>query len=320
MLHDDTIVEYGKEILAQEGQALLTFSQTLSADFSQAAHVLFQAKGRVAVTGMGKSGHIARKIAATLSSTGTPAYFIHPGEASHGDLGQVAKEDVLIALSNSGQSPELGDILQFATRCNIPIIAMTKNPASFLGRQSYVCLTLPELPEACPLGCAPTTSTTMMMALGDALALALLRLRGFTAEDFSHFHPGGQLGRKLRLVGDIMHIGAEIPLASSGTNMAAALVEMSTKGFGCVAVTKNGQLIGVIADGDLRRHMSPELLKKNVEDIMTVNPATIDPEALAAKALGTMNKKGITSLMVVDAQKHIVGVVHMHDCLRAGIE
>ncbi len=320
MLDTNTILAYGKEILAQEGQALLTFSQTLPADFAQAVHVLFHSKGRVAVTGMGKSGHIARKIAATLSSTGTPAYFVHPGEASHGDLGQVGKEDAIIALSNSGQSAELGDILQFGSRYNLPIIAMTKNPESFLGKQSSICLTLPELPEACPLGCAPTTSTTMMIALGDALALALLRMRGFTAEDFSHFHPGGQLGRKLRLVGDIMHTGAEIPAVETGTNMAQALVEISAKGFGCVAVTKNSLLVGVIADGDLRRHMSPQLLEKNVEDIMTANPATISSEALAAKALGTMNSKGITSLMVVDAQRRILGVVHMHDCLRAGIE
>ncbi len=320
MLDTTTIVEYGKKILKEEGQALLTLSQSLPETFSEAVHTLFQSKGRVAVTGMGKSGHIARKIAATLSSTGTPAYFIHPGEASHGDLGQVGREDALVALSNSGQSAELGDILQFATRCNMPIIAITKNPQSFLGAQSNICLTLPDLPEACPLGCAPTTSTTMMLALGDALALALLRLRGFTAEDFSHFHPGGQLGRKLRLVGDIMHTGAEIPQVPGGTSMATALVEISAKGFGCVAVTKQDRLVGVIADGDLRRHMSPNLLEKNVEDIMTANPITIGPEALAAKALGVMNKKGITSLMVVNKQLGILGVVHMHDCLRAGIE
>jgi arabinose-5-phosphate isomerase len=274
----------------------------------------------VAVTGIGKSGHVARKIAATFNSTGTPAYFIHPSEASHGDLGCVAADDVLLALSNSGESAELGDILAFAARRNLPVLAMTKNPRSFLGRQAVNILLLPDAGEAGPLGCAPTTSTTMMMALGDALAMSLLQLRGFTSEEFAAFHPGGQLGRKLLLVRNIMHEGDAVPMTDISTPMREALYIMTGKGFGCVAVTDRGRLAGIVSDGDLRRHMSADLLEKTAGEVMTPNPATVSADAPAAKALGVMSEKKITGLLIADENGEVVGIVHMHDCLRAGLE
>lgn len=317
---DDAVLELGRQVLLQESSALKRLAEGLDAGFARCVDAIFHCTGRVAVTGMGKSGHVARKIAATLSSTGTPAYFIHPGEASHGDLGSVLANDALLALSNSGESPELTDILEYAARRSIPILAMTRNPDSFLGRQADHLLLLPDVGEACPLGCAPTSSTTMMMAMGDALAMALLKLHGFTAADFSLFHPGGHLGRRLRLVRDIMHGGDEIPLADAGTPMSEALVVMSAKGFGCLGVTRAGRLAGMISDGDLRRHMSDDLLRRYAGEIMTPDPVTIAPDAPASKALALMNGRRITCLMVEDASGSVVGVLHMHDCLRAGIE
>lgn len=317
---DDAVLELGRRVLLQESSALQRLAEGLDAGFSRCVDAIFHCTGRVAVTGMGKSGHVARKIAATLSSTGTPAYFIHPGEASHGDLGTVLANDALLALSNSGESPELTDILEYTARRGIPIIAMTRNPDSFLGRQADLLLLLPDVGEACPLGCAPTSSTTMMMAMGDALAMALLKLHGFTAADFSRFHPGGHLGRRLRLVRDIMHCGDQIPLADAATPMSEALVVMSAKGFGCLAITREGRLTGMISDGDLRRHMSDSLLRRSAGEIMTPDPITITPEAPASKALALMNGKRITCLLVVDSSRNVVGILHMHDCLRAGIE
>lgn len=317
---DEAVLELGRRVLNQEASALQRLAEGLDASFSRCVDAFFHCTGRIAVTGMGKSGHIARKIAATLSSTGTPAYFIHPGEASHGDLGCVLANDILLALSNSGESPELTDILEYAARRNIPIIAMTRNPESFLGRQADFLLLLPDVGEACPLGCAPTCSTTMMLALGDALAMSLLKLHGFTAADFSLFHPGGHLGKRLRLVRDIMHSGDEIPLADESAPMSEALVIMSAKGFGCLGITQNGLLTGMISDGDLRRHMSDDLLHRRTGEIMTQHPVTIAPDAPASRALALMNGRRITCLMVVDDSGHVVGVLHMHDCLRAGIE
>lgn len=310
----------GRHVLREESASLAALAESLDADFTRCVETLFLSDGRVAVTGIGKSGHVARKIAATLNSTGTPAYFIHPSEASHGDLGCLVSEDVLLALSNSGESAELGDILAFAGRRNIPILAMTKNPNSFLGRQAVNILRLPDIGEAGPLGFAPTTSTTMMMAMGDALAMALLQLRGFTREEFAYFHPGGHLGRKLLLVKNIMHSGTEVPLADKAMLMSDALYIMTGKGFGCVGVTDGEKLIGIVSDGDLRRNMSATLLQQKTAEIMTANPITINPEDPAAKALGVMNSKHITSLMVVDDNQTVVGIVHMHDCLRAGLE
>ncbi|UQZ91269.1 KpsF/GutQ family sugar-phosphate isomerase [Deltaproteobacteria bacterium Smac51] len=277
--------------------------------------------GRVAVTGMGKSGHVARKVAATLASTGTPAYFIHPAEASHGDLGMISPRDAVIAYSNSGETVEMTSILTFCARHHIPVIGVTKNPASFLARQSAVPLILPDIPEACPIGCAPTTSTTMMMALGDAIALCLLRAKGFTPEDFHQYHPGGRLGRKLLTVRDIMHVGDEVPLVTPERLMGDVLLTITGKSFGSTGVIDaEGRLIGVITDGDLRRHMKPDFLLLTAGDIMTKNPVTIGPDILALQALGLMQKRAITTIFVVEDGSQPVGILHIHDCLRAGLE
>lgn len=315
----------GKFVIEQEEKALHTLAQSLGKDFCSALELIFECRGRLVVTGMGKSGHIGKKIAATMSSTGTPSFFLHPAEASHGDLGALTKQDVLLAISNSGESQELFDVLEYATRHAIKIIAITKNRKSFLGSQADICLQLPNEQEACPIGCAPTSSTTMTLALGDALAMALLDMRGFSAEDFHDFHPGGKLGSKLKRVKDLMHKGSELPLIRKNSLMQEAVVEMTRKGLGCIVVVEDMnsgrlKLLGIIADGDLRRHMSPNLLEKSVEEVMTANPTSIDPESLASKAVGIMNDKGITSLVVVDESGYLIGLIHMHDCLRVGIE
>jgi len=270
---------------------------------------------------MGKSGHIGRKIAATMASTGSPAHFVHPAEASHGDLGMVTAGDALLALSNSGNTAELSDVLAHAARIRIPIVAITARAPSSLSEAATVTLLLPDAPEACSLQLAPTTSTTMAMAMGDALAVALLERRGFTPEDFRSLHPGGILGRQLLRVGDIMH--RRLPLVAQGTLMADALVTMTSHSFGCVGVTdKDGALLGIVTDGDLRRKMSADLLSQTAESIMTPSPKTIRPGALAAEALAIMNESTITSLFVADSggeREPAIGIVHVHDCLRAGL-
>ena len=277
------------------------------------------ARGRLIVTGMGKSGHIARKIAATFASTGTPAYFVHPGEASHGDLGMITPDDVIMALSWSGETVELKDLTDYSRRFRIGLIAVTASADSALSKAADVVMLLPQAREACPHNLAPTTSTLMQQALGDALAIALLESRGFTAIEFAKLHPGGRLGAMLKFVRDLMHVGTAIPLAPAGTRMADAMVEMSTKGFGCVGITNaGGRLIGIITDGDLRRHMSADLLDVRVEDIMTHNPKTVRPDQLASEALEIINSSKITALMVAQAGKP-VGIVHFHDLLRAGV-
>lgn len=318
-------LELGKSVIKQEEKALETLRQSLGKDFGNALDCIFSCKGRLVISGMGKSGHIGKKISATMSSTGTPSFFLHPAEASHGDLGALTKNDVLLAISNSGETKELFDVLEYAGRHAIKIIAITKNKNSFLGTQADICLLLPNEQEACPIGCAPTSSTTMTLALGDALAMVLLDLRGFSAEDFHDFHPGGKLGSKLKRVKDLMHMGDELPLIGKNAKMKDAVIEMTGKGLGCIAIVdKDAEnhliLLGIIADGDLRRHMSADLLEKNVQEVMSAAPATIDTEALASKAVGIMNKKSITSLVVVDKQNYMVGLIHMHDCLRVGIE
>lgn len=315
----------GKLVVEQEERALHTLCESLGKDFCDALEMIFHCRGRLVITGMGKSGHIGKKISASMSSTGTPSFFLHPAEASHGDLGALTKQDVLLAISNSGESQELVDVLEYAGRHVIKIIAVTKNRNSFLGQQADICLQLPNEQEACPIGCAPTSSTTMTLALGDALAMALLDLRGFSAEDFHDFHPGGKLGSKLKRVRDLMHTGDELPLIGENAKMHEAIVEMTRKGLGCIAVAENAPdgrhiLRGIISDGDLRRHMSPDLLEKSVRDVMTRNPATIDELSLASKAVGLMNAKSITGLVVLDGQGFVAGFIHMHDCLRAGIE
>jgi arabinose-5-phosphate isomerase len=268
---------------------------------------------------MGKSGHVAHKIAATLSSTGTPAFFVHPAEASHGDLGMITKEDAIMALSWSGETAELKSLIDYSRRFRIGLIAVTASAESTLGQAADVTLALPQAREACPHNLAPTTSSLMQLALGDALAVALLESRGFTAIDFGILHPSGRLGAQLKFVRDIMHKGAAIPLALVGSRMAETVVEMSAKGFGCVGITDDsGRLVGMITDGDLRRHMGPDLLEARVENVMTANPKTITPGQLASEALELLNSSKITALMVAEAGKP-VGIVHFHDLLRAGV-
>jgi len=307
-------------VLRTEIAGLEALVADLDGSFSAAVDRLSQVRGRVTVTGMGKSAHIARKIAATFSSTGTPAQFVHPAEASHGDLGMIADGDAVLALSNSGDTAELADIVAYTRRFRIPLLAMTRRDGSTLAKAADVTLLLPATAEACPMGLAPTTSTTMMLALGDALAVALLERKGFSAADFQVFHPGGQLGQKLLRVADIMHDGDAIPLVHRNTAMAEAILVMTTKSFGCVGVTDDsGKLIGIVTDGDLRRHMGDDLLRLPVDKVMSGRPKTIRPQALAAEALGQMNAAAITSLFAVDEKCRPLGILHIHDCLRAGI-
>jgi len=291
----------------------------LGADFVAAVDIIRQARGRLIVSGMGKSGHIARKIAATLASTGTPAFFVHAADASHGDLGMITSDDVLLVLSWSGETEELQNLINYSRRFSISLVAVTGNVESTLGKSADIVLALPQADEACPHNLTPTTSTLMQLALGDALAIALLESRGFTAIDFGVFHPGGKLGAALKFIRDVMHPGTAVPLIAQGALMSDALVEMSAKGFGCVAVTDaSGKLAGVITDGDLRRHMRADLLQARVDDIMTASPKTVRPDQLVGEALQLLNTSKITALIVVDAGRP-VGIVHFHDLLRAGV-
>lgn len=313
-------IDAARRVLRTEITGLEALVTDLNGSFTAAVDRLSQVRGRVVVTGMGKSGHIARKIAATFSSTGTPAQFVHPAEASHGDLGMIADGDAVLALSNSGDTVELADIVAYTRRFRIPLLAMTRRDGSTLAEAADVTLLLPATAEACPMGLAPTTSTTMMLALGDALAVALLERKGFSTGDFQVLHPGGQLGQKLLRVADIMHDGDAIPLIGRNAGMAEAILVMTTKSFGCVGVTDDaGKLIGIVTDGDLRRHMGDDLLRSPVDKVMSGRPKTIRPQALAAEALGQMNAASITSLFAVDEKRRPVGILHIHDCLRAGI-
>jgi arabinose-5-phosphate isomerase len=291
----------------------------LGAPFTDAVETIRAARGRVIVTGIGKSGHIARKIAATLASTGTPAFFVHAADASHGDLGMITSDDVMLALSWSGETEELKDLINYSRRFRIALIAVTGNAESTLGQAADIVLVLPPAREACPHNLAPTTSALMQLALGDALAIALLESRGFTAVDFGVFHPRGKLGAALKFVRDVMHPGEAVPLIARSAPMSEAIVEMSAKGFGCVAVIeKTGKLAGVITDGDLRRHMGSDLLQTRVDAVMTVAPKTIRPDQLASEALQLLNASKITALIVVEGERP-VGIVHFHDLLRAGV-
>ena len=322
MLTPADLLQTAHYVLDLESESLKLLSDSLDDSFVQAVNTINAAKGRVVITGMGKSGHVGRKIAASLSSLGTTAYFVHPGEASHGDLGMIEPDDIVIALSNSGEAPELGDIIAFCRRFGIKIIGLTGKRDSTLGRQSDVVLCLPPIKEACPFGMAPTTSTTLMMALGDALAIALLKMHNFSKDEYKLRHPGGKLGKMMLTVADLMHTGDEMPLVKPDMNMADALVEMSDKGFGCLGVVDgDGKFCGVFTDGDLRRAMAPDLLTKTVGDVMTRTPKTTTAQTLAIDALRIMNTtgKGITSLFVIGADNRPVGLLHMHDCLRAGV-
>jgi len=309
-----------RQVLKLEADGLLALADTLDDQFCRAVDVLSKVKGRIVITGMGKSGHIGRKIAATLASTGAPAFFVHPGEASHGDLGMVTQADAILALSNSGDTSELSDFIHYSRRFTIPLISITSRKESTLSEAADVSLVLPKAQEACPLGLAPTTSTTMTLALGDALAVVLLERRGFSADDFQQFHPGGSLGNQLMKVKDLMHDGTALPLVTPTTLMSEALLEMTAKHFGCVAVIDNEQhLLGVITDGDLRRNMANDLIQKTAETVMTTGAKTILANALAVEGLAIMNDKSITSLFVLDESQRIIGILHIHDCLRAGI-
>ena len=302
--------------------ALLASPTGLAARFDAAVALITRASGRVIVTGMGKSGHVGRKIAATLASTGTPAYFVHPGEASHGDLGMIQSGDAILALSWSGETAELADIITYSRRYGIALVALTSNAESALGREADVCLDLPKSEEACPNGLAPTTSTTMQLVMGDALAVALLEARGFTAQDFRQFHPGGKLGANLSFVRDIMHKDEAIPLVALGARMEHALIEMTGKRFGCVGVVDDaGLLAGIITDGDLRRRMkvSHDLLAEPVEQVMTPRPMTIGPDTMAAEALALLNETKRSVVLVVDGHLKPVGIVHLHDLYRVGV-
>jgi arabinose-5-phosphate isomerase len=315
----DAVLATARRVITREAEALRLLAAGLDGSVARAVEVILDAKGRVIVSGMGKSGHIARKIAATLASTGTPAQFVHPAEASHGDLGMVMRGDVVMVLSNSGETPELADIVAHTRRFDIPLIGIAARPDSTLLRQSDVAILLPDAPEACETGVVPTTSTTMTLALGDAIAVALMEHRQFTPDQFRIFHPGGKLGARLTRVADLMH--TDMPLVSTGTPMSEALLAISQKGFGVVGVTdSNGYLIGIVTDGDLRRHMDG-LLTHSADEVMTASPRTIGPEALAEKALAVMNERKITTLFVVDPKgsRAAVGILHIHDCLRAGI-
>jgi len=315
----DDDLSVARRVLETETAGVAALARILDQRFVRALDILSGVEDRVVVTGMGKSGHVARKIASTLSSTGTPAHYVHPAEASHGDLGNITRKDAVLALSNSGETPELSDLVAFTRLRKIPLVGVTGRAGSSLARAADVALEIPEAAEACPMNLAPTTSTTVMLVLGDAIAVALLERRGFTQADFHLLHPGGQLGRRFIKVGDIMHKADAVPLVAATAAMTDALITMTAKSFGCVGVVDDGgRLVGIITDGDLRRHMNGDLLTRSAETVMTRSPRTIVPALLAAQALGYMNERKITSLFVVEDDKP-VGIVHIHDCLRAGI-
>ena len=308
-----------RSVIETEIAGLKDLSLALDARFVTAVELLGKVRGRVIVTGMGKSGHIARKTAATLASTGTPAQYIHPGEASHGDLGMITAEDALIALSNSGKTAELSDIVAYVKLKRIPFIAITCHADSVLSKAADVSLVVPDSPEACPLNLAPTTSTTVMLALGDAIAVTLLERRGFSSADFRLLHPGGHLGSRLIRAKDIMRSGGELPLVSTKTPMTETIIEMTAKQLGCVGVlSAEGHLVGVITDGDLRRHMEGDILAMTASEVMTANPKTIGEDALAAQVLAMMNENKITAFFVV-ALDQPLGIIHIHDVLRTGL-
>ncbi len=313
------LLESAKKVLRIEVEGLHALSDSLDETFNRTLDLLSAMRGRAVVTGMGKSGHIAHKIAATMASTGTPAFFVHPGEASHGDLGMITAGDVVIALSLSGETAELADLVAYTKRFEIPLVGITGSGASALAEAASVALVLPVLKEACPMGLAPTTSTTAMLALGDALAVAMLEKKGFSSDDFQIFHPGGKLGDHLQKVADVMHTGEDLPVVPNNVVMSEAILIMTARSFGCLGVVDtSGMLQGVITDGDLRRHMGPELLTRFTGQVMTTGSASIRPEALVNEALRTMNTKSITALFVLENERPI-GIVHIHDCLRAGV-
>lgn len=319
MTEAEKFLDTARRVIRTEAAALGTLANAIDGSMAQAVQLILAAKGRVIISGMGKSGHIARKIAATLASTGTPAHFVHPAEASHGDLGMMTPGDVALVLSNSGETPELADLVAHTRRFNIPLIGVASRPDSSLMRQCDVGLLLPKVQEACGTGVVPTTSTTMTLALGDALAVALMEFRDFTATQFRDFHPGGKLGAQLMKVRDLMHTGDALPLAQPEAPMSEILLTISEKGFGITGIlNKNRVLAGIVTDGDLRRNMDG-LLSKTAADVMSANPVSISGEMLAEKALSVMNERKITCLFVTTKEREVLGLLHIHDCLRAGL-
>ncbi|QQA42866.1 KpsF/GutQ family sugar-phosphate isomerase [Pelagovum pacificum] len=321
MTDKDAILNAARRVIATEADALVALGNSIDGSLVEAVELILRAEGRVIVSGMGKSGHIARKVAATLASTGTPAHYVHPAEASHGDLGMLTSQDVVMVFSNSGETPELANLIAYSRRFRIPMIGVASRVDSSLMRQSDVKLVLPPAEEACGTGVVPTTSTTMTLALGDAIAVALMEHREFTPEMFRDFHPGGKLGARLSKVSDLMHTDDALPLAGLHTPMSDALITISQKGFGVLGVLDdNGQLSGIVTDGDLRRHMDG-LLDLTAGEVMTKAPRTIGPGALAEEAVAVMNERKITCLFVVDPSgpRGVSGLLHIHDCLRAGI-
>jgi len=316
-ISDDTI-EAGREVLRTEARALTKMADTLGPAFAQAVETLTALRGRLIVVGIGKSGHVGRKMAATFASTGTPAHFVHASEASHGDLGMITQEDCCILLSNSGESRELSDVIGYTRRFNIPMIAITRVPGSTLGSRADIVLALPDEPEACAIGMAPTTSTTASMALGDALAVAVMKRRGFDPESFHVFHPGGKLGAQFLRVADLMYTGDVLPLVTEDTPMPDVLMRMTGTGYGVAIIVAGARLTGIITDGDLRRNMDG-LMTRRAGDVATRDPKTIGPDALVSEAVAVMNGKKVNALCVVDDAQEVQGMIRLHDCLRAGV-
>ena len=313
-----THIKVANHVLALEAKALNVLSDTLGADFNNAVELMLSCKGRVVVSGMGKSGHVGAKIVATLASTGTQSIFVHPAEASHGDLGMVSQDDVVLLLSNSGETTELGDFINYVARYGIKSISITKTKTSTLGSATDICLELPDVAEACSLGLAPTTSTTATLALGDALAVCLIEAKGFSANDFKQFHPGGKLGQQLLYVRDIMQSGDVLPLVVIGTTIKDSVNVMKEKRLGCVGVVENEVLLGIFTDGDLLRNISNDVLDKKIDELMISNPITVTPNTLAGEVLSIMQDKKISAVFVVD-NSVITGIVHFHDLLKVGV-
>lgn len=316
---DEEAISYGKLTIERAIEGLSAMVPTLDREFAMLVERIIALKGRLIVSGMGKSGHIARKIAATFASTGTPSYYVHPAEANHGDMGMIAGDDLLLLLSNSGETAELAEMIAYAKRFEIPMAALVRRAGSMLSEVADMAIVLPEIPEVSGTG-APTTSTTMMLVYGDALAMAVLEKRGFTKDDFRNFHPGGKLGSALLRISDLMHQGEALPIVTEQIPMQEALVEITRKALGCaIVVTPDGALAGIITDGDLRRHMESGLLEQRAGDVMTTNPITLSPQALAAEALQVINSRAITGLIAADDEGRPIGFIHVHDCLRAGV-
>lgn len=312
-------IECAKRTIDREIDTILKLKESLNETFTQALDIMQNAKGRIIITGMGKSGHIGKKISASLASTGTPSFFVHPAEASHGDLGMITEDDVVVAISNSGESKELVDILNYCKRFGIKLISITKNPDSSLGKAGDIVLLLPNNGEACPLGLAPTSSTTATLVLGDILTAGLIERKGFTKADFNSRHPGGKLGSILQKVSDLMHTGAEMPILEENSDMQRVLLEMTSKRLGCVGfINSNGELTGMLTDGDLRRCLSPQILQEKAINLMTKNPKTISKDVMASEAMKIMHDKKITNIFVLENQKPI-GVIHIHDLLNNGV-